>query len=464
MKITQEAIVERQTVLHIELEAPDLDKYLDKAYRRVVQRITIPGFRKGKAPRSLLERFIGRTALLEEALDFILPGATTEAVEKQGLEVVGVPQVEVVELDPSVQIKATVPLKPLVELGNYRDLRLQEETVEVTEKQVEEGLEQVRMETAPWEPVERPVDWGDLVTFSITGKTNGKEIFNDDDGLFVPRQGDNRPLPGFSQEVIGISKGETKIFRLRLPEDFRDTSVAGQECEFSVLVKELKEQILPKLDDEFAKGIGSGYETLESLRQKIREDLISGKEQEVRQRYQERLLEAILGTAHIELPPLLIEHEVDHLLESQAKDLQQQKVTMEEYLSKVGKSPEQLREELRGEAKRHLEQSFALSKIAEQEDIKVSGDEIETRLSSIVKSSGGQDKEIRRIFGSTEGKNTIRNMLLNQKIFDRLRALAVGEEVASGEESEKGTVSEVIKEERQDKEEQTERGGIQNAV
>ena len=458
MKVSQEEVVESQTVLHIELEPPDVDKYLDRVYRRVVQKTTVPGFRRGKAPRALLERFIGREVMLEEALDFMVPEVTAEAVEQQGLETAGLPKVEIVQLDPAVQLKATVPLKPAVELGDYRDLRLEEETVEITEEQIEEGLQQIRRESAPWEPVERPVQWDDMVTLSVIGQVNGREVLKDNDGLYIPQKDSENPIPGFSQELIGIAKGETKSFKLPVPEDYPDSTAAGHECEFSVSVAEIKERKPPELDDEFAKGVGEGYETLEALRQRVGDDLRSHAEGEARQRYQEKVVEALLENAQMELPPLLIEHEIDHLLNEQERALQQQRVSTEEYLSNVGKTPEQLREELRQVAIQRLHRSVTLSAIAELEEIEVSEDEIEARVASMSPSSSERGEELRQLFGSDEGRSTLGRMLLNQKLLDRLVEIARGEAEASEQTSDTNLSSEPSKEE-----EEPDKGGTENA-
>ena len=172
MKITQDEVVERQTVLHIELEDEDLEPYLDRGYRRVVNSAMIPGFRKGKAPRLIMERYLGRESLLNEALDFMLPDVTQRAVKAQELETAGTPRVELVELEP-VSLKATVAFPPLVDLGSYRDIRVEEEIVEVTEEDVQKNLDELLEKAASWEPVERSVSAGDMVTMAVEGRRRG---------------------------------------------------------------------------------------------------------------------------------------------------------------------------------------------------------------------------------------------------------------------------------------------------
>ncbi|MCH9009270.1 MAG: hypothetical protein IIC21_01430, partial [Chloroflexi bacterium] len=172
MKITQEEEVDRQTVLHIELDEEDLDPYLDRGYRRVAQRTAIPGFRKGKAPRRIIEQFLGREVLLNEVLDTMLPEVTGRAIDEQSIEAVGLPQIELLDLDP-LTVKAVVPLVPDIDLGSYREIRVEEETTEVGEEDIQSRLEQLQHSMASWEPVQRPVVLGDMVTMKAEGTADG---------------------------------------------------------------------------------------------------------------------------------------------------------------------------------------------------------------------------------------------------------------------------------------------------
>ncbi len=426
MKITQDDVVERQTTLHVELEPEDIDKYLDRAYKRVVQRTNVPGFRKGKAPRAVLENFVGREALLEEALDFMLPDCTAYAIEQQELKASGTPEVELVQMDPAIQFKATVPLEPLVELGNYREIRLDAESVEVNDEQVTEVVEDLRREAAMWEPVDRPVALQDMLTINVTGKVEEQVVLEEKGGVFIPEESD-RPFPGFSQQLVGIAQGETKEFTLSMPEDFRDPRLAGKECHFSAQVLEIKERILPELDDEFAKGVGDGFENLEALRQKLREDLQQRAEAEARNRYHEEILETILRGASISLPPMLVEHEIEHLVEQREQALQNERVSMDEYLLRAGKTTEQLREEMRQEAITRMNRAFLLAELAKTEGIEVSDQEIEDRIKVMTSGSTPSERELKRFFNSEEGRNSVRSMIRNSKVFEELESIAKGE-------------------------------------
>ncbi|MCH7786051.1 MAG: trigger factor, partial [Chloroflexi bacterium] len=183
MKVNQEEVIDRQTVLNIELEDEDLDPYLDRGYRRVVQRTVIPGFRKGKAPRRIVENFLGRESLLNEVLDSMLPEVTSQAIDRQELEAAGLPRIELLNLTP-LTLKATVPLKPEIDLGAYREIRIDKDSAEVSAEDVQERLEQLQHSMASWEPVERAVKMGDMVTMEATGTVDERPILTETDALY----------------------------------------------------------------------------------------------------------------------------------------------------------------------------------------------------------------------------------------------------------------------------------------
>ena len=272
MKITQDDVVERQTVLHIELEEDDVDPYLNRAYQRVVQKVNIPGFRKGKAPRRIIEQYFGRESMLNEILDTMLPELTTQAITDQNLDAVGLPSIELEELDP-FQFSATVPLRPEVDLGEYSSIRIDRSPAVVEDDAVDNRIEQIRLSVATWEPTERPVEIGDMVTAQIKGTIEENTIFDEADAVYLVNEEIGRPFPGFSEKLVGLETDKSSQFNLLIPEDFADSNLAGKDAHFEVRIKDIKTRILPEVDDEFAKGIGEGYESLEELKNEIQKGI-----------------------------------------------------------------------------------------------------------------------------------------------------------------------------------------------
>ena len=450
MKITQDEVVERQTVLHIELEDEDLEPYLERGYRRVVNSAMIPGFRKGKAPRVIMERYLGRESLLNEALDFMLPDVTQLAVKEQQLETAGTPRVELVELEP-VSLKATVAFPPLVDLGSYRDIRVEEEIVEVTEEDVQKNLDELLEKAASWEPVDRPVSAGDMVTMAVVGAVEDRDIANQDDATYVVDEESGLPFPGFAKQLEGAEVGTPKEFHLVIPDDYADANLAGKEAHFSVSVSEVKEKKLPEVDDEFAKGVGDGYETLVELREAIEKDLKVEAEASQKTQYREAVLDALLTVATLELPPLLIEHEVEHLVARRDEFVDRLNIRRDDYLRYTGKSEDQIQEEMRENAVEQLSRSWALAKLAESESLEVPADEIDERIQAIVSEGGEQAEHLKGAdLDSEQVRSSVSESLLVGRALDRLTAIARGDGPTPGVEEEKPEDNETVSEEGED--------------
>ena len=413
-------------MLHIELEEEDLGPYLDRGYRRVVQQVNIPGFRKGKAPRTVLERYLGRESLLNEAVEFMLPDVTQRAVMEQNLETAGHPKLELEELDP-VKVKATVALTPNVELGAFRSIRVTEEKVEVTEDDIVGRLEQMRKEAAAWEPVERPVNLGDMVTMNVVGSVEGQDVLNETDAVYIAEEGSVLPFPGFSEKLKGAPIGESIEFDLGISEDYPDASVAGQDAHFTITVSDAKEQALPDLDDEFAKGVGDGFETLDAMRESVEAEMTSQAEEAQDTKFRETALDELLKLGTVELPPLLIDHEIEHMVDRRDRFTQSLNMSTDDYLKITGKTEEDIEGEMREQAVERFSRSYALSKLAEVESLEVSADEIDERVTELKESEddrvgalgdGGLDSE--------EARDSIRETLLLRKALDRLTEIAKG--------------------------------------
>ena len=429
MKVTKEDLSEREVLLTIELESEDLEPYLDRAYQRVVQRTNIPGFRKGKAPRAIVERFVGRDVLQGEALDFMLPEAVSRAVEEENLEPGGRPNVEVVEEDPVI-LKATVPLVPLVKLDDYRAIRIGEEPVETTDEDVQEVLERLRRDQAPWEPVNHAVASGDQVVMDVRGELDNREILNQTGAVYLVVEENPNPLPGFAKELIGLIAGKEEEFSLTIPEEYEDKELAGQQCTFHVVAHEIKEKRLADLDDEFARGVGEGYDNLEALRDKVRSDLQAQAEQAARIRYESMVVQEVVDRATVEISPLLVEHEIDHLLADEEEALKRQQIDQEQYLQSVGKTAEEHREEARSVALSRLTRSYALREIAESEGLETSPEDVEQELNLLVEAAGGQADSVRRTLGTPEGRQSLSGRILRRKTMERLVEIAMGQQPA----------------------------------
>lgn len=421
MKVSTENPGNRQAVLTIEAEADELDKSLDKAYHRLVNKVSIPGFRKGKAPRPILVQHIGKDSLLEEAFENLIPDLYKEAIESQELEPIARPEIEVVQTEPLV-FKATVALKPEVKLGDYHSIKLEPSPApKIAEEEVAAAIEELRGRHGAWVPVDRPVKLGDIVTMDIEASVEGKPWL-DHKGIFYEVDSDSRsPVPGFASYLEGVEKNKETSFSLTIPDDHEMEAMRGKEAAFKVTVSEIKEKQLPKLDDKLAQS--AGYESLAAMKKKVTADLKASAEARNELELRQKALEALVDLSEVNYPPVLEEEEINGLLTDEARRLGFRELA--DYLKRSNKSEEELREELRPIAKRRLSQSLVLGKLAEEEKIEINPSEVDNKVSEIA--SGAEDKEkATQFFSLPQVRQSIEQSLYTEKTMDRLLQIATG--------------------------------------
>ena len=437
MKVTQGEVEERQVTLRIELDDDDLEPYVERGYRQVVGKMRIPGFRPGKAPRKIVEGMVGREGLLSESLEFLVTDAISKAVEEQGIDSVGLPQLENVDLDPVV-VEAAVALNPVLDLGDYRSIRLEEDRVEVSDEDIQEELENLRKQQSSWEPVERAVAHDDLVTMNVSGTIDGVEIIAETDSQYIVDPSSSLPFPGFAAELEGLEIDDPAEFTLVVPDDYPDNEIAGKQAEFSVTITDVKQRLLPEPDDDFAMSVSDDYETLDDLIEQIRADIETATQRQDEQEYREAAIEELAVNADIEIAPLLIQHEVDYMQERREELMARMGISEEDYTRFSGRTTEQINDEMREEAVEKLNRSYAISAFIEQEALEISDDELNGRLKELARqgdeSTGRKltNKELR----SERVRSTVRESLLVEKALDRLVLIAKGQAEDDTEEDE----------------------------
>jgi len=431
VKVTKESVTPTEVILSIEMDSEDEDRFIDRSYRRTVSRLQIPGFRRGKAPRSIVESYVGRTALLQEALEFMIPETLDQALKDEGLQAFAEPQVEHLEIEP-VSFKAVVPLEPVVDLGDYRSIHVQREPVEITDTQVDEVIERLQRESAPWEPVDRPAQFGDLLNLDVKGTIEGEEVVNDQGVDYIPQENNVLPFPGFSTHLEGMTEGQEKDFTLSIPEDYPRPEYAGKECQFQVKVLSIKQKQLPELDDEFAKGVGEGYDSLEALRNHVKERLIEEAEAAANQELEEKSLQELLNKASIQASQMLYQRELEMMQEERERALRNQRLDMDTYLSFIGKTAEEFQEQMRPRAEERLTRYLVLRKLAQEEGIEVSPEEVQEEVDSLISSAGEAAAQLRRVLASENARENIRVSLLNRKVIKRLVEIVQGPKENTG--------------------------------
>lgn len=428
MQVTRESDSSTEVTLNVSMDAEDEEPFLNRSYRRLASRVRIPGFRPGKAPRSIVESHLGRETLLQEALEFMIPESLDQVLREHEIRAFAEPQLEVLDLEP-VSFKAVVPLEPEVDLGEFRSIRLTPAPVEIGEEDINRVLESLQFESAPWEPAERPVAFGDMVTINVKGTIAGEDAIDDEGVDYVPQLDNKLPLPGFSVYLEGMSEGQEKEFTLAVPEEYPQESYAGKDCRFQVEVVAIKEKRLAEFDDEFAKGVLDGFESMEALSEHIRERLTEEGKANAQRDLERSIMEEVKKQATINASELIYQREMDSIREDHERSLRNQRLDMDTYLRFVGQTEEEWQEHLRPQAEDRLATVLVMRKLAEQEELEVEDDEIDAEIDRLMENSAEETAEsFRRVLSSEDSRESIRSSLMNRKILARLVEIASSED------------------------------------
>ncbi len=433
IKVNTEPVETRRLRLTVEIPEEQVQEEMRRTARRIAQEVNIPGFRKGKAPYHIILQRFGEEAVRRETADGLIEQAYRKAMEQEGIQAYAPATLVESQLTP-MRFVFTVPLPPVVELGDYRALRIEPPTVQVTGEEVEEVLERLRQENAVLEPLEgRPARAGDVVVIDVEGRDEeGKLFLKDSEVQVLLDPESDYPLPGFHQALEGMTAGEEKTFRLE--------SSGGEspgEAEFTVRLVRLFDRILPQIDDDLARTVGD-YDNLQELRARIEEQLRRRKEQEAEESYADQVIQAVVERSRIEYPPDALEEVVDELVEQYGRQVEQEvRMSLADYLRVTQKSLEDLRQELRPRARRRLERSLVLAKVVEAEGLEVSDEEVEQRIAEASQPWGDRAEEVRRRLQKENNRRALFNDLLVEKVINRLTAIARGEEAPEAPVKEK---------------------------
>jgi trigger factor len=366
----------------------------------------------------MLERHIGRERLLREAHEILIPEVYDKVVDEQDIHAIDQPSIELVAAEP-LSFKATVPVRPTVDLGDYKGVRIDRSEVVVPEEEITAALDDLRRRYAVQEPVERPVQAGDIVRGDVRIEIDGREVFKDDDAEFRLREGATVLLPGFAEGVVGAEKGSAKEFPVTVPEG--QNPLAGKTGTATVTVKEVKEEKLPDLNDDFAQEVGEGFSGLLALRERVTNDIRERLEAEAEESFRDRAVVALADRAKtVEFPHVLVHREIERLIEDQARSTGRD---VSGYLELVKKTPEQVHDDLLPVATERVRRSLVLSQLAEDEAIEVTAEEIDEEIDKIAGATS-QQEQMRQVFSSPNGRGVIERNLRTRKTLDRLAAIA----------------------------------------
>lgn len=420
MKVQWEKQENHQGVLTVEVDEEKVKSALDAAFYKVRKQINVPGFRKGKVPRQLFEARFGVEALYQDALDILLPESYAQAVEEAGIEPVDRPDIDVEQIEKGKPLiyKATVTVKPEVELGEYKDLEIPEKDFSVKDEDIDQELETMRNRYAELETVEGEAQKHDHVLIDFEGFIDGEPFEGGKSENYNLELGSGQFIPGFEDQLIGVKAGEEKDVVVTFPEDYQQEKLAGKEATFKVKVHEIKRKNLPELDDEFAKDV-SEFDTLQELKDDIKRKLQERKEEEEKQYKRDTVVEKAAENATVDIPQVMVEQEIDRMMQNFEQQLRMQGINLDTYKQVMGQEEEALREQFKEQAEKRVKTSLVLEAIAKRENVEVSDEDLEAEIKRFAEMLNRDVEDVRKDL-SDQGMDSLKEDIIIRKTIELL--------------------------------------------
>ncbi len=408
MKVTSVEKKEKSTVeLTIQIDVAQFEAAVQKAYLKSRGSISVPGFRKGKAPRKIIEGMYGAGVFYEDAINDVYPSAYEEAVKEQGLDDVGYPKMEIVEVGKEgFTFKALVSVRPEVKLGTYKGITAPKEEPKITEKDVDEEMKPFVERATRLVSVKRKAKKGDTAVIDFEGFDNGTPFEGGKGENYDLKLGSGAFVPGFEEQIIGMKAGEEKDLDITFPEDYH-ADLAGKAVVFHVKVNEVKESQAPAVDDEFAKDV-SEFETLEAFRADLKEKVTQRRQQQAQADFENAVMDQLVEDMECEIPDGMVEVQVDRLMDDYAMRLQGQGISMDDYMKMMGMSPEMLRTSARPAALKQVQTELALTAVADAEKLEVTEEELEAEFSRLAEQYGLKVEQVKAAVPAEDLKKDLR--------------------------------------------------------
>ena len=409
--------------LTIEISADELEAAKEQAYKKSRNRITVPGFRKGHAPRKIIENLYGDGVFFEDALNICYPKAYEEAVKQADIKAVAPADVNVSDMTDAgaVVLVCKVPVEPEVTLGEYKGLSVEKEEAKVLAADVKAELDRMAQRLARTQTVERAAKKNDTVSIDFEGFVDGTAFEGGKGENYELKLGSGTFIPGFEDQLIGTKAGDEKDVVVTFPEEYHAKELAGKEATFKCKVHEVKETITPAIDDEFAKDVSEKAETLDDLKKEVKERLLAQKSEVFERDYEEALLTAVIDGMQADIPEAMIEVQLDNVMQDFSYRLQMQGANLDTYFKYTGSTMESLRESFRPGAERNVRTRLALEAVVKAENITPTEDEIEEEYRKI---ASGYNMDIQKVKDSIPLSGVTADICLN-KALELIKANAV---------------------------------------
>ena len=418
MSLQVEKLEKNMAKLTIEVPAEELEKAMQNAYLRAKNRITIPGFRKGKAPRKMIEQMYGKGIFLEDAANALIPEQYSKALEECDLEIVSQPEIDVTQIEPGKAFifTAEVAVKPEVTLGEYKGLGVPKSETEVTDEEIEAELKKEQEKNSRTITVEdRGAENGDIATIDFEGFVDGT-AFEGGKGTDYPLTlGSGSFIPGFEDQLVGAKAGDHVEVNVTFPEEYQSKDLAGKAAVFQCDVKKVETKELPELDDDFAQDV-SEFDTLAEYKEDIKKNLAERKEKEARTAKENAAVDKAIENAQMEIPDAMIETQISQMLDDFSRRMQAQGLTMEQYMQFTGLTADKMREEMKPQALKRIQTRLVLEKIAETENIQPSEEEVNEEISKMAEMYKMEADKLKELLGDRELEQMKKDMAVQKAV------------------------------------------------
>lgn len=418
MSLQVEKLEKNMAKLTIEVSAEELEKALETAYQKNKNKMSIPGFRKGKVPRNMIEKMYGPAVFYEDAANELIPDAYEKAVEECEEEIVSSPTIDVVQIEKGKPFifTAEVALKPEVTLGKYKGVKVEKTEVEVTEEEIDAQIEKERENSARTITVtDRPVKDGDITTLDFEGFVDGVPFEGGKGGDYPLTIGSGSFIPGFEEQLIGAEIGKETEVNVTFPEDYHSADLAGRAAVFKCTVKEIKEKELPELDDEFASEV-STFDTLAEYREDVKKTLTQQKADAAKSAKEEAVIEAVVEDAKMEIPDAMLETEQRQMVDEFAQRMQMQGLTMEQYMQFTGTNPQMLLEQAKPQALKRIQSRLVLEAVAKEENLAADDAEFEAEIKDMAEKYQMEPDKIKDMLGERGKKQVLEDLAIRKAV------------------------------------------------
>lgn len=418
MSLQVEKLEKNMAKLTIEVSAEDLDKEMEKAYQKQKSRISLPGFRKGKAPRKMIESMYGKGVFMEDAVNSLVPQEYTKALGECDLEIVSQPEINVTQMEPGKALifTADVAVKPEVTLGDYKGVEVPKSEIAVTDEEVDAEVKKEQDKNARTVAVEdRAAANGDITTIDFEGFVDGVAFDGGKGTDYALTLGSGTFIPGFEDQLVGANTGDHVEVKVTFPEEYQAKELAGKEAVFQCDVKKIETKEVPELDDEFAKDV-SEFDTLAEYKEDVKKKLTEKKEKEARTAKENAAVDKAIENAQMDIPELMTKTECRQMMDDFSRRMQQQGLSMEQYFQFTGQSMDKMMEDMKPQALKRIQTRLVLEKVAEAENIQPSEEEITEEIQKMADAYKMEADKIREAIGESGLEQMKKDMAVQKAV------------------------------------------------